>query len=184
MSKKEKIFVWTGIGIGIAAVLFLWYVAAYQSKDHQIENTRKLFESDLDFFGRVEPTRRHNHIKQILEESLVAMAKPNALEKPYVLYALLTEGFERVDEHGYVSFVVHWLERGFECTGIRISFTKDETNQTIEVPFPSNIWDEKNRKRYKKYCCRSFKFIGMVCKDHILFQLKHRDDAGSLRVYA
>ncbi|MHC4194261.1 MAG: hypothetical protein ACYSP9_08845, partial [Planctomycetota bacterium] len=85
---------------------------------------------------------------------------------------------------GYVSFVVQWLERGFECTGIRISFTKDEASQTVEVPFPSNIWDEKARKRYEKHCCRSFKFSGVVCEDHILFELKQRDHAGSVRVYA
>jgi hypothetical protein len=132
---------------------------------------------------RIKSTPWHSHNIPIFKEALAFLAKPNALEKPYVLCALLTGGFEPVDEQGYVSFVVQWLERGFECTGIRISFTKDEASQTVEVPFPSNIWDEKARKRYEKHCCRSFKFSGVVCEDHILFELKQRDHAGSVRVY-
>jgi hypothetical protein len=181
MNKKQKICVWTGIAI--AGLLFLWYVTAYRSKNHQIQNTRELFESNLDFLTRMESSRWRSHIVPISREARAFLAEPNALEKPYVLYALLTSGAQPVDEQGHVSCVVTWLERGFECTGIRISFTKDETRETVEVPFPSNIWDEKARKRYKKHCYRSFKFIGVVCEDHILFQLKHRDHAGSLRVY-
>lgn len=187
MNRKERIFLWTGIGV--AAGLFLWYVAPHQSKDHQIQNhqiqnTREAFESNLYFLARVEPTRWHRHVIPIVEEALALLARPNALEKPYVLYASLTSGALPVDEQGYVLFAVNWLERGFDCTGIRISLTEDETSQTVEVPFPSDIWDEKARKRYKKNCGRGFEFMGVVYEDHILFQLKHPDHAGSVRVYA